>query len=827
MRIHVSAFIVGFLGCAAATSVAADEVDRPFVLWTGKDIEAMQQQLEEDAGYAERVERTLDEPHSDEERLLDLWRYAVKEDEAAGERQKRRLLEVARSDEPRGAAQWLNVLRYDLLYDELSDSEREDVEDFFHTYIEHRIFRNSIFDPEVFNDEANYSRYHAHYHRVDNWLPNITGPAIFSANLMAAALGEEALIREVWDHYGSWRWYFDEYLTSRGLYGEEFSKQHATPGEMLLYCIAVENLGLNELGFGYTGRHGATMRNHIESNIWLAYPFVEMHTDVPHIARYTHGDARNLRDAMRGDGTAPEAFQHFLAPGAMPDGTLLEGHEEVPRWHVTGAWGGEIRGNHPQWDGYHGFTPKMQVPFWFEIAHMKWPEAGFDYLLAHMREPGEAAYKPSIYFHEVEPIHPDEVKPPRAPSWVAERRGVAMLRAEASPDYWTSPAPAVGVRLASPYAHDVFDNFVLAGFYAFNRPIYINRHIGGYARHWTRSVLSHAGVKVDAYEPDFTRMVTTRYSFQHPVKFLAMRSRELYPDIDAARGLILTDQYLFDAFALADERGNERTFRWTVHPLGMADLNHEYSEPQPIEGELSHPDEHVETATGHRLFPDDPRKLLESFGDVRVKRSDDDWHLRVVQDSPIPEADRSLADAWFERAVGVDLRMAAAEGTRVLVTDTPLAFDPADTPDPEAEPQRHEVGGVSIIVQRSAPATVFAALHEPFEGGAGAIGGFTEIERGERWGAWHIGGRDDAVNDRVYLRFDDRRDRATVEDDRTKIEFADWALVRIGDGKVEVFGDIRSVRIELDQDEVDYYQNGRLSPARIEDGVLTYESPRG
>lgn len=56
----------------------------------------------------------------------------------------------------------------------LSEDERDLVETFFREYINHAIYRNSIFAPEVFNDERNYSRYHVRSHRVDNWLPNIT-----------------------------------------------------------------------------------------------------------------------------------------------------------------------------------------------------------------------------------------------------------------------------------------------------------------------------------------------------------------------------------------------------------------------------------------------------------------------------------------------------------------------------------------------------------------------------------------------------------------------------------------------------------------------------
>ena len=41
---------------------------------------------------------------------------------------------------------------------------------------------------------------------------------------MAALLMDEKLIRNVWSAYGSWKWYFDEYLCDIGFYSEKFSK---------------------------------------------------------------------------------------------------------------------------------------------------------------------------------------------------------------------------------------------------------------------------------------------------------------------------------------------------------------------------------------------------------------------------------------------------------------------------------------------------------------------------------------------------------------------------------------------------------------------------
>ncbi|MCC5830762.1 MAG: hypothetical protein JJU36_15050 [Phycisphaeraceae bacterium] len=792
--------------------------ERPFVLWTAKDIATMRDKLENDPEYAARVERTLGDPIPLERHLLDLWRYVVQDDEQAGQRQKARLLQVARSPVPRGAAQWITVLRYDLLYDKLSEEERELVEDFFRTYIEHAVFRNSLFDPEVFNDERNYSRYHAHYHRIDNWLPNITFPRILSANIMAAALADEELIRRTWNHYGSWRWYFDEYLTDGGFYGEEVDKQRALPGEMLIYCIALDNLGLSELGFNYRGRHGATMRGHIESMIWLAFPKVELHSGRPHIPRMTTGDLRGGPATIR----PVNLFQDVVIQGHMPDG-----RGGTARWLSPGAWGGEIRGNHPQWDGYTNFTPKMQIPLWFEIAHQRWPDAGFDYFLGLDRAPDQEKYQPSLYLG-LDPIDPAQTRPPRAPSWVAQHRGFLMLRAEEGRGHWDSPAPAVGMRLANPYAHNVYDNFAITGFYAFNRPIYLNRHIHGYAHDWSRSVLSHAGVKVDGHEPAFTEATTVRHNFQDGLKFVAARSHELFPDIDATRGLMLTDQYLLDIFSLIGKTDQERTFRWLVHPLGHAELNEEWSQPRPMTGELGASERDQATATRHRLLAE-PQKLLDTFHQARTRRMDGDWHLRVVQRTDIDPEKRALPQAWWDRKIGVDLRMAAEPGTLVLVADTPTYHhDPERRPDPAQTPGAYETGGASIIAQRQASGTLFAALHEPFEGGEGGITRFQRIDGGTMWGAWRIGGPDQSVDDRAYLRFDHHRGPITVtEDDGTEVTFADHALVRRSAGKVEIFGDVRGVRIRVGDGQTRLYFNGRLSPATIEDGIMTYRSPGG
>lgn len=117
-------------------------------------------------------------------------------DSEAGEQEKKELMRTVRSPFPHGAAQYINVLRYDQLYGLLTAAERRDVEGCFRNYIEQVVFRRAILDKSVFNDSRNYSRYDARTYSRSNWLPNITWPWKLSANLMA--LADEKLIRRTW-----------------------------------------------------------------------------------------------------------------------------------------------------------------------------------------------------------------------------------------------------------------------------------------------------------------------------------------------------------------------------------------------------------------------------------------------------------------------------------------------------------------------------------------------------------------------------------------------------------------------------------------------------
>ncbi|MFP4056693.1 MAG: hypothetical protein ACLF0G_07480 [Candidatus Brocadiia bacterium] len=787
---------------AGALLAAGDAwaAEHPYILWTPEDLASARKTVETQDWARAVYEQMVAEPHRHERSLANLFRYAVMGEGEAGAKEKKKLLRVMSSPVPRGGAQWLTVLRYDLLYDRLADDQRQAFHHMARVYIKNAVFENAVFNPEVFNDSRNYSRYDARRYTRTNWLPNIIWPRKVSANLMALALGEEALIRKTWAAYGSWKWYFDAYLCDSGFYAEEFSKMGSTPGAMLVACMAFEHLGLGELGFGYRGTGGATMRGHIESIIHLGYPRVLLGSERPHYPMVTIGDLRQV-GSSQADKLPSPAFQHCIVTGYLPDGTGGN-----LRWRAHGAWGGEIRGRHAQWDGYTGFTPKMQLPLWFEIARRRWPDAGFGYFLVQMRPPDQERYIPTLYFG-LQPLAPGQVEAPAAPSAVWPERGLAMLRAEESAAYWESPAPAACLRLATPYAHSVNDSFALAGFYALNRPIYLNRQVTpGYAQDWSRSIQSHCGVSVDGQEPCTSSATTVREAFAPEVKFLAARNREVFPEVDLARSLFLTREYLLDLTCLASDR--PRRYTWFVHALGEA---------RP---------EEPERWRDARL-----PEGLEPLEDVRAcEAGPGPWALVALQTCALDDpSEAKLPRAWYDRRVGVRLAMLGAPGTTAYVARTPLPVRKYRDGDGKRryETVASEVGGVTVVVAREARRTVFAALHEPLEGGRRRIAAFRPIERTpDALAVAVVGEEGTGIEDRAMVRFGDRHgEPITLAGEGERFTFAGHAYVRIGRQAVVARGDIRAMETPV-AGRPRLVVNGEEQRAAVAGGVLTYPAPR-
>ncbi|MGD0899256.1 MAG: hypothetical protein ABR915_15575, partial [Thermoguttaceae bacterium] len=467
--------VLAATGFSTAALAAPADVPHPFMLWDRADAARLKQTVESQPWARRRFEQMADalpgaaaagKGSSVGSIYKNLFAYVVLGDKAAGRGEKQALMGFA-SERPEGKATYyspfVNVLRYDALYDELSPAEHRAVEAAFRAFIEWQVTENKFA----------YSR--------EFWLPNMQWNRVMGTHLMAVALRDEKLIRAVFASNGGWKFFFDDYIADGAFHFEEFAKQGSMITEMMLWCRSLERLGLDEMGFGYRGRGGGTMRNYLETYlIQLLFPRTQQGSSRPAFHRVTMGDAGTLHAALAGYGA---------------DGRGGTGRFGVNRMN--------------------GSVPRMTGPLVYEFAHAKWPDAGFDYFLAQERSPEEDKYYPSLIFLS-EPIDPAKVRPPAARSFVAPERGFAFLKAEESPAYFEGPAPAVPLQLATYYMHYTAECFSLLGFQAYNRPLYqrVGRARGyGGGCPWTDNVRANCGVVVDGLRAKSVGTVPSRHGF--------------------------------------------------------------------------------------------------------------------------------------------------------------------------------------------------------------------------------------------------------------------------------------------------------------------------
>jgi len=744
------------------------DVPHPFMVWTRQEADALRRKIETDPETRKQYEFTMEWGKD-----LDLWpnmfNYVVMGDIEAGRTEKAKLLQIVGSHPIRGRGhrgwepRWggraydvhADALRYDAVYDLLTKEEREAVEKTFRVFIKFHI----------------YEDYRRTYTRT-SWLPNIQWIRNMGTHLMAVALRDEEAIRRMFHSVGGWKWYLDEYIGDDHFYMEEFGKQPASIGNMLLWCESLKRLGLDELGYGYVGlstpgvppagpEGGATMRSYMNGLQRLGLPRIDVPGGRPFYPHIHMGDA----DAS------------LLACGYTADGNP---YSNSPR-RVKKPNPVRIKA---------GVPGKLRRPSWFEIAHRQWPDDGFDYFLAQMRNFGERKYYPSVYFY-TPPIDVAKVTPPPAPSYVAWERGFAMLRHEEGPAYWEGPAPAVALQFGMYYVHYVHDCFIIMQYHALNRSMLGRRAFGphrGYAggHPWIDTVRGHNGVVVDNRQIQWVddgnegcRNQQIRSAFSDPVKFVAVRAkphvvtrtdpatgavtktpRALYPGVDAERALFLTGDYLVDLFDLASKE--EHVYDWMSHPLG---------EPVHASAETWKPTDELNGGKLWDLSEEWTRRHRKSMaagafdlGSVRK---------RVVGADPWSHHTRQ------PNGVGVIIRMLAAENTSVF----------------------RDVGGAmtTLLVRRRAPSTRFVTLYEPIGSGSGTrIAGFESVAETERGIALRIRGAEGtAIDDRVLFSYArNGTEPITLKGGEERFTFRDHAYLRIAGDTVTATGELTAMRLK-------------------------------
>ena len=775
------------------------DVDHPFILWTKKEAAAIRKRIETDETAKKQYERMIARDSRGGRGggyppLLNLFKYSVMGDKQAGEIEKAALRRWYGSRPPESVPgnpntgnrpyrddHWLDAVRYDVLYHDLTEEDRKKFRDTVENYM--KWFRTK-WGPWRRCTEQGIPR--------TGWLPNMQYPTVAGIHVLAAATKEEALIKEVHESRGGLKWWLDYYVADGGFYMEEFGKYGSPVGAQLLWCEALEKLGLPQYGYGYTAQPidmpghagGGTMRRYLQSLIWAAYPRILRRGGMPDYACVVMGDA----------GTQ-----------AVVRGVNNDGSGGTRWWAGPKMWG----------------QMKMMHSFWWEIGHRRFPDAGFGYFLAQMRKPDEDVYLPSLFFG-LGPIDPKKAKPPSVKSYAAHERGFALLRAEESPGYWESPKPAVALQFGMYYVHYVHDCFSILGYVAHNRHVYerMGRMGSGYAGGdtWRDNVRGQAsGVTVDdlRIQPVDTgdqgsRNVRIREKLTPTAKFVAVRAKPgqpdpaatkprtrraqaLYPDVDAERALVLTDEYLFDVFWLKSDR--ERVYDWHVQGRGR------------IEGAQDKPWTVIEALPNARFtaYKQRPRRgrgrqKLPPLPPIKIRKK--------------PAGDTVWAESLITKHVDGD-----TVGVRVAMLPAPNTgiFTFAG---PEVNPTNNAV----LMARRKAPATVFAALHEPFKGGRAAysITSYERIAENERGLAVAIRGKaGSAVNDRILLRYGDNVDQPlTLEGNGESFTFMDYAHIRVGEKTVTADGSLSAMTLKV-AGSPRLVLNGKEVPATVAKGVMT------
>ncbi len=750
--------VAGEVSVAPAPSVSPVH---PVLVWSPDELAALRERAKGDAQVQKQLARTAEldaRVGSGNPAMLNLVRYAVLGDQAAGALEKQELLRFVGLTAPASGNDdhTLDALRYDLLYDLLSAEERTGVE----------IAARALIDacaafPEAWTD-AERARPRT------GWQPSSQWPAMIGAHVFAVALRDEAQIRRLAAAPGGWQWFLDRYVVDGRFPMEDHGAYASNLGAMILWCDGLERLGLGALGWNATGAGGATLRRILAAPIDAALPGI-----------------------VRADG----GWSFPLIALGDAGRAWLVGSEDN-RWVQRKPFGA---------------IPKMAAPLWCEAGHRRFPTAGFDYFLAHLRRRSEETYVPSVLFG-LGPIDPAKVAPPPAPSFVARERGFALLRAEESPAYWESPRPAVALQFGTAAVRAPHDQFSLIDFAANNRLLYerLGRTAASYAGNdaWRDHGRGQASAIVvdelqiqpvdDGENGPANQRIRSRLT--GPAKFVAVRAvgafRPAAADVDLERALVLTADYLVDATWLNGSR--EHVYDWHVIAAGAIPV---------VQAAAWKP----ATAFADNQIREQalPRKHL---GDLRARDAGADaWSSTIL----LQAADAS-ADA--AQAVGVRVTMLGEPGT-VLISGRPPGLQPSEL-------------GVKILATRTTAATCFAAIHEPLKGGINA----GRIERIVRFGrpadgvALAVTGKaGTGIDDRVIVRPGDPRvsdaaqEPATFVSDGESFTVADHAWIRLSPDRIDAWGDLRALRLRS-TGSPRLVVNGVEKPLTSVEGVLGWDA---
>jgi hypothetical protein len=176
-------------------------------------------------------------------------------------------------------------------------------------------------------------------------------------------------------------------------------------------------------------------------------------------------------------------------------------------------------------------------------------------------------YQPNLW--DRRPLPTSEARYPAAPSMIWPVFGVAMLRSDESPGYWTNPNALAALQVMTQgYGHDHYDKFGLTLFGA-NRllyPDYLGLQYELLAMGWANTPVCHNTMMVDDQDTA-NAPPHVRSDFTPDVKFLATSATGVFEGVAQTRALFLAREYLLDLFAASSKVPH--TYDYILNCLGL------------------------------------------------------------------------------------------------------------------------------------------------------------------------------------------------------------------------------------------------------------------
>jgi hypothetical protein len=403
------------------------------------------------------------------------------------------------------------------------------------------------------------------------------------------------------------------------------------------------------------------------------------------------------------------------------------------------------------------------------------------------------------------PPLPAEIQLPAAPSKVWPSYGLAMLRSDESPGYWTNDkAIAVFQIMSKGYGHDHRDKFSItlhgAGrlFYPdYNALQYENPSIG-----WTRNSVSHNTLIVDEGETQNAELTALRHEFSPEVKFLASSANGVFEGVDQTRALFLTKEYLLDVF-----HANSRVphiYDYVLHSFGSVKPN----KPDRFEP--------TQALIKRYWLIDDQKAITTS----------ELWMLDFFIEEKSGSRSGRYEKEWYEHRANLRLTMAGEPQTLVMhgVWGNELA---------KLVSEQHKGAKLdqlaTVVARRTNRTALFTACHEPYQGDdQPRVTRVVTLVRTKDNAVVRVDGKD--FTDYVAVSFGPQAEGAehrlvlSAEGPSVFFAFKNYGYARIANnGSVTLRGDWTGLRLPGASGPV--LLNGRAGTASAGEGILLFGKP--